>query len=428
MNKKVNNILRILALSVLFITPLSINAQNALGCDGKRYVQDVFTDTTHAKSIPFGKNLASTLGASLLMDVVEPKGDVLAKRPLIILAFGGGFVTGARNEQYMLEICKTYTKKGFVCATIDYRLYDFAKGFPDSLKITNTVVQAIHDMKAAIRFFRKNAGETNTYRIDTANIIVGGVSAGAITAMHVAALDSTDTMPTWLRNIVKTEGGFEGNAGTPGYSTAVKGVLSLSGGLYQKEFLDKNDPPFFAYHGTKDDVVPFGYGLNVYKFYTDGDSSTNAYARSLGIKSSLITVQGGGHTDIYNPLGAFSSNLTDYLNKSALFMKQLVCGESITLPTQELNDQAVKVYPNPSYDAITVQFDKNHSFDATNQIGQTGYRVMVFDALGRQVFNSNRQYNETFNLYKKDMGAGIYFAHILTGEQTIPIIKKIIFE
>ena len=426
-----NKIQVLVALIIFFAPifhPLSISAQNALGCDGKRYLQDVFPETTHTIGVEFGRNLASSLGASLLMDVVEPKGDVLTKRPLIILAFGGGFVSGARNEQYMLDLCRTFARKGYVCATIDYRLYDFAKGFPDSLKISSTVIQAIQDMKAAIRYFKKNASLANAYRVDTANIILGGVSAGAITAMHTAEMDSTDNIPTWLRNIVKTEGGFEGNAGNPGYSSAVKGALSFSGGLYQKEYLDKDDVPFMAYHGTNDVVVPFGYGLNVYRFYTDGDSSCNAYARSLGIKSNLVTVKGGGHTDIYDPTGPYAANLADFLSRASLFLKQLVCGESITAQTQDIDNQAVKIYPNPSDEMMTLSFDKNNSNVTFNRAGQEGYRITVYDVIGRQVFDSGKQYSDSFNLNKKDFGKGLFITKITIGDKSTAIVKKIVFE
>ena len=428
MKKNLQNLVSLLIITITILTPLSINAQNALGCDGKRYFQDVFTDTTHAKNVEFGRNLASSLGASLLMDVVEPKGDVLTKRPLIILAFGGGFVSGARNEQYMLDLCKTFAKKGFVCATIDYRLYNFANGFPDSLKISSTVIQAIQDMKAAIRYFKKNASLANAYRIDTANIILGGVSAGAITAMHTAEMDSTDNIPTWLRNVVKAEGGFEGYAGNPGYSSAVKGALSLSGGLYQKEYLDKDDVPFMAYHGTADVVVPFGYGLNVYRFNMDGDSACVAYARTLGIKSNLVTVKSGGHTDIYDPTGPYAANLADFLTKASLFLKQLVCGESITAPTQDIDNQAVKIYPNPSYDIMTLSFDKNKSHVTSSEAWQEGYRITVYDVMGRQVFDSGKQYADSYNLLKKDFGKGLYIARITVGNNAIPLVKKIVFE
>ncbi len=418
----------LILLLIAMLHPLSINAQNALGCDGKRYVQDVFTDTTQAKSILYGRNFLSGVNVGLFMDVVEPKGDVLAKRPLIILAFGGGFVQGARNEQYMLDLCKIFAKKGYVCATIDYRLYDFLKGFPDSLKITPTIIGAIQDMKAAIRYFRKDATLTNTYRIDTANIIVGGLSAGAITAMHVAEMDSTDNIPTWLRNIVKTEGGFEGNSGSLGFSSAVKGAISLSGGLYQKEYIDKDDVPFMSYHGTADVVVPFGYGLNVYRFYTDGDSSCAAYARTLGIKSNLVTVKGGGHTDIYDSSGPYAANLTDFLNKASLFLKQLVCGESITAPTQDIDNQSVKIFPNPSDGIMTLSFDKSSSNSLSNVNYTEGYRITVYDVVGRQVFDSGKQYSDLFNLNKKDFGKGLFIARITIGNNLTATVKKIVFE
>jgi para-nitrobenzyl esterase len=425
MKKLVQGIFGVIAFFFAILTPLSIKAQATLGCDGNRYIKDVFTDTTQKKGVLYGRNNVSGVNIGLLMDVVEPKGDALAKRPLIILAFGGGFVQGARNEKYMLDICQTFAKKGYVCATIDYRLYDLLKGFPDSLKITPTIVGAIHDMKAAIRFFRKDAAAGNTFKIDTNNIIVGGLSAGAITAMHVAHLDSTDVIAPWLRTIVGKEGGFEGNSGNAGFSSSVKGAISLSGGLYQKEYIDANDVPFIAYHGTTDVVVPFGYGLNVYGFYTDGDSSCNTYARSLGIRSSLITVKGGGHTDIYDITGKYGAQYVDFLVKSSIFTKQLVCGETLTLPTQDIDNQAIKVFPNPSGDVMTLSFDKNML--SSNDISE-GYRLTVMDALGRQVFDSGKQYSETFDLNKSAFGRGFFIARVTIGSKNARIVKKIVFE
>lgn len=407
------------------LIPLNINAQATLGCDGNRYVKDIFTDTTQTKSVLYGRNFVSGINIGLNMDVIEPKGDVLTKRPLIILAFGGGFVQGARNEKYMLDICRIFAQKGYVCATIDYRLYDLLKGYPDSLKITPTIVGAIHDMKAAIRYFRKDAALTNKFRVDTNNIIVGGLSAGAITAMHVAQLDSTDVIAPWLRTIVATEGGFEGNSGNAGFSSAVKGAISLSGGLYQKEYIDAKDVPFIAYHGTADIVVPFGYGVNVYRFFTDGDSSCNTYARSLGIRSSLITVKGGGHTDIYDSAGPFAAQFADFLVKSSIFTKQLVCGETLTLPTQDIDNQAVKVFPNPSGDVMTLTFDKNAL--SGNDLAE-GYRLTVMDALGRQVFDSGKQYSETFDLNKSSIGRGLFIARVTVGSKNSTVVKKIVFE
>ncbi|MDF1864360.1 MAG: esterase, partial [Saprospiraceae bacterium] len=63
-----------------------ITAQN-LGCDGNRFVNEVFMETTETIGVQFGQN--TTLGGNqkdLLMDIYEPTGDNLEMRPAIVLA------------------------------------------------------------------------------------------------------------------------------------------------------------------------------------------------------------------------------------------------------------------------------------------------------------------------------------------------------
>ena len=402
----------------LFCTPLSMFAQNALGCNGIRYSTDVFTDTT-TTTVRYGVNNVGTVTQQLYMDVVQPKNDTLSRRPLIIWAYGGGFVTGVRKD--MSAFCELYSKKGYVTATIDYRLYSFLNGFPDSVKITNTIIQAVQDMKASIRYFKKTVREDgNPYRIDTANIIVGGVSAGAITAMLTAEMDSTDPIPTWMRTIITNQGGFEGNSGTPLYTSTVKGAISMSGGLYRKEWLDKDDLPFAAYHGTADVTVAYGYGLNVYNFYGDGDGSLAPRAVELGIPVVLVSVPGGGHTDIYpsSPTNIPASFVV-WQAKMTDFMQRLVCGVK-PLSTLSIDNQEIKIYPNPSNEEMTLEIDKN------TEGGK--FDLSVFDALGRQVFSMINQTNNQVILHKKDIGTGLFFVRLSFDNNAKPILKKIIFE
>ena len=94
----------------LSFTSKTTQAQSALGCDGKRYLQDVFTDTTHFKGLQYGSNkTSSSPNTPLYMDIVQPKGDTLSRRPLIILAFGGGFIQGERKD--LLALCQLFAKK-----------------------------------------------------------------------------------------------------------------------------------------------------------------------------------------------------------------------------------------------------------------------------------------------------------------------------
>ena len=399
-------------------TPLSILAQNALGCNGIRYATDVFTDTTMT-TVRYGVNNVGATTQQLYMDIVQPKNDTLSRRPIIIWAFGGGFVTGQRQD--MRAFCQLYSQKGYVTASIDYRLFPFFGVLPDSTAVTNTIIQAVQDMKASIRYIRKTVKENgNPYRIDTSNIIVGGVSAGAITAMLTAEMDSLDPIPTWIRTIIANQGGIEGNTGTPLYSSTVKGAISMSGGLYRKEWLDKDDVPFAAYHGTADNIVAYGYGKNVYNFYGDGDGTLAPRAVELGIPTVLVTVPGGGHTDIYpsSPTN-YPPSFVVWLGKMTDFVQRLICGTK-PLSAEDIENHDVKVYPNPAYEEMTIEIDKN------TEGGK--FELSVFDAVGRQVLSLKNQNSKMLVLHKTDIGTGLFLVRMNFGDNTKPVLKKIIFE
>lgn len=401
------------------LTPLSISAQNALGCNGTRYSADIFTDTTMT-IVQYGLNYVGIQPQQLTMDIVQPKNDTLKLRPLIIWAYGGSFIFGAKED--MRPFCQLYSKKGYVTASINYRLYPLLTGgTPDSVKITHTIVQAAQDMKASIRYFRKSARlDGNPYRIDTNNIIVGGVSAGAITAMLTAQMDSLDPIPTWIRTILAEEGGIEGNSGSPGYSTAVKGAVNMSGALYRKEWLDKDDVPFVSYHGTADATVPYGYGVSPFGFYGDGSGAIHPRAVQLGVQSVLLTVPDGGHTNIY-PSASNPNPPTwnTWVTMMTGFMQRLVCGTK-PLPTEDVDNHQVNIYPNPANDDMMVELDKNTE--------GTQFDLSVFDALGRQVFSMKNQTNNQLVLHKKDIGTGLFFVQMNFEDHTKPVLRKIIFE
>jgi predicted esterase len=409
-----------------FTAPLSISAQNALGCNGLRYLTDVFTDTSMT-TLRYGSNINGTGAAQqLYLDLVQPKTDTLSRRPLIIWAFGGAFVSGERKD--MSPLCALYSKKGYVTATIDYRLYSILNGFPDSTKITNTIVQAVHDMKAAVRYFKKTVKEDgNPYRIDTSNIIVGGISSGAIMSMLTAQMDSTDPIPTWVRTIIANQGGFEGTSGTPLYTSTVKGAINMSGAMYRKDWLDKNDVPFASYHGTADDVVAYGFGTNLYGFSGDGSGSLAPVAVTLGIPTLLVTVEGGGHTNIYPSASGTPASFVTWVVKMTGFMHRLVCGIT-PLPTEEIGSQQVKIYPNPSNDNMTLELDTYT--DGTSRSSREGskFDLSVVDALGRQVFSLKNQTSNQLILYKKDIGTGLFFVRLNFAGNSQPVLKKVIFE
>lgn len=103
-----------------FLTPTLLTGQKQLppGCDGTRFIDEVFGSAV-IYTVQYGQNLNNGIQQPLIMDIYEPEGDNLTDRPVIILAHGGYFIFGGRGE--MADLCQYFAKRGYVAATIDYR-------------------------------------------------------------------------------------------------------------------------------------------------------------------------------------------------------------------------------------------------------------------------------------------------------------------
>ena len=182
-------------LLLLFLTgTFLMNAQSP--CTDGRYASDVFSDFTLTSDIEFGQNATWTGGQyTLKMDFYEPEGDTETERPLLIWVHGGSFIGGDKTDFDMVTFSQRFAKKGFACASINYRLGFFPI---DSANAVKAVVRATQDLRAAIRYFYKDKQTTNQFKIDTNKIFIGGSSAGAITALHVGYLDDACEIEDYL--------------------------------------------------------------------------------------------------------------------------------------------------------------------------------------------------------------------------------------
>ena len=102
-------------------------------------------------------------------DVFHPPGDV-RDAPGVLLVHGGGWRGGDRTQLrgYGLLL----GREGYVCVACEYRLNPEAT-WPDH----------IHDVKAALRWMRANAGQLG---VDPSRIAIEGNSAGAHLALLAA--------------------------------------------------------------------------------------------------------------------------------------------------------------------------------------------------------------------------------------------------
>ncbi len=261
--------------------------------DPIRYNAQVFDAYDRTRNIAYGQN--TTQGGveqELSFDFYEPANDTATLRPLLVYAFGGGFVTGDKQEA--LISAPFFAQSGYVIAAIDYRLIDI-EDTPQSR--TRAVYDAASDMKAAVRFLKQNSNE---YGIDTTNIYVGGYSAGAFTALQYAYLTDLEdiaSISSVLLEYIESRGGMPGNSGNPGTSTAVKGVFNFAGAMLSADFIDADEPILFSIHGTNDDVVPFDTGeANESGVITEGSNLLHQRADAIGLENQLIAVAGGGHS------------------------------------------------------------------------------------------------------------------------------------
>ena len=240
----------------------------------------------------------------LLLDLYVPASDTGTGAAIVYL-HGGGWAVGTRRRfgRAFLSWSPTpldrLAQAGFVVATVDYRLSGEAR-FPAQL----------HDVKAAIRWLRANAG---CLGVDPANVVAWGESAGG----HLAV----------MAGLTADRAELEGTVGEHvGESSAVCGIIdwygpmnlltlssqhlptsdkrpddagswesSMVGGPLQSDparsraaspisYVHAGAPPIQIHHGTNDGQVPFAQSVE----FADAH-------REAGGDVELIVVNGSDH-------------------------------------------------------------------------------------------------------------------------------------
>lgn len=279
-------------LLVLLSLLLLIVTQDLFAQCGTRYKEryfnniQVFRDVVYSEDAPalIGATLTieTTIAKDLVMDVfMPPATDVVTKRPVVILAHGGGFINvafmggtllvGTMDNDDVQALADTLAHWGFVTASIEYRL-GFNPASGASLK--RAVWRGAQDMSAAVRFFRKNA---TWFGIDPEKVFVGGSSAGAFCALHSTFVDYTERLPESyeLVPIFKKDLGalhsrpiveltsfnpFNGNAAVGNDVDSIPiGVASYWGAIADLDWLHQgsNKASMIMFHGTSDVVVNY---------------------------------------------------------------------------------------------------------------------------------------------------------------------------
>ena len=379
-----------------------------------RFDQEIFSTVNKTTDVVFGANNDyQGTNTILKMDIYQPATDTMSMRPLIIFAHGGSFIGGDKSNGDQADLCNAFAKRGYVCATINYRL-GFALPI-NAATATDAVFRAVQDMKAAIRFFRKDAATTNTYKINPAIVFAGGTSAGAFMALHLAYLNTYAELPSTVDTAVI--GNLDGNSGNPGYPWDVKAVINLCGALGDKHWVVPGDIPLVSMHGTADNTVPYStamlYLLNTFPIMVvDGSYAIHNYINTFNHPAEMYTYSGAPHV----PFSGMSATNIAYMDTTVRFVSNFLykyfgCTPSdpnplqntfTTTGTHELSaDQDIRLSLNPVDNYIRL-----------NQLNEGQYLFTVTNTAGQVVLSAAKRTTETaIEIPVTNLPDGIYFLH-----------------
>jgi acetyl esterase/lipase len=212
----------------------------------------------------------------LQLDLYLPK-QADGTNPVAVYIHGGGWTKGSRRMGRF--ICQPLAQRGYVTASIDYRLAQEA-GWPAQ----------IQDCQAAVQWLEENIAE---YGGDPRKMVVTGGSAGGQLALSLAC-GWGETWDNPLRACCSWYGPTDMGLLTTVPKVSGNLQLYLGQTRYERErrarqaspllFVDLHDPPVLFIHGTKDPLVNVEHSRRMH-----------AALVKANIPSEIVEVPGGRH-------------------------------------------------------------------------------------------------------------------------------------
>ena len=369
----------------------------------------------------------STSNQNLLLDVFEPSADTAQKRALIIFAHSGGFLNGTKDNEDMQALCDSFAHRGYVTASLEYRL-----GFNplSSTASERAVWRGVQDGSAAVRFFKENA---TLYKIDTTKIFIWGSSAGAFLALGLAHLDDAERPASTYSGFLRPDLGCKDCAGNSfARSSLVAGIISCWGATKDTAWIQNNNNiPVQLFHGTGDATVPYteGYPFGLPTItYVRGSQQINEQLNRTSVYHEFYSEAGLGHEYWGTSNGTFIvGGPTAYWLDIIIKAKDFLLGRMPGLPvcvlpvkltafTGDLVNEKVNLYWNTSNEfnlkeIIVERSSDGILFTTLNKLLPLGNNVTghAYQSTDTHPFSGSSFYRLRFN----DMDGNFSYSNII---------------
>ncbi|MEO8651326.1 MAG: carboxylesterase family protein [Hyphomicrobiaceae bacterium] len=247
----------------------------------------------------------------LLMDVYTPVADnEAARRPALILAFGGAYHRGSKEDDSfedgrntpIAEYCRDLASRGFVCFSLGYRLtsedpdpgpvrvlsdpegvsrsrVDYVRNLLGLRPATNRMIAdgmeaAAADVATALRFVHDNVAR---FGVDPDRMTAGGFSAGGTSALYAVL----------------------------GHGAPANGIIALSGRM------EAPDIPRYMRNAGQPPILQF-VAENDLEHVSRLTPVMQARSAEIGLRHRVFRVPGAGHfyprsADVVGPDGRVST-------------------------------------------------------------------------------------------------------------------------
>lgn len=273
----------------------------ACSCFSQERYTEVLFDEISIETLTY----ATKDGENLELDIYTPQSDAEIERATIIYVHGGGFSGGRRNQQNIQDFCNRIANRGYVVASVSYRLTRKGKpeGFGCDCPATdklNTFYAAVEDLQDATFFLIQNRHE---FGIDPQKIILAGSSAGAESVLNTAY------QPPYCYGLESGPVSFAG-------------VIGMAGAIPDTTVIyDESAVPSLLFHGTDDPLVPYASAPHHYcdknkegYIILHGSHTIAEKLETLEVPYWLHTSCGAGHEIHSQPMEDYFDVIIDFCN------------------------------------------------------------------------------------------------------------------